>query len=569
MTTNTDLQWKKFPVLNDGFVCLVDVMGDDAAIVQAARVSYGKDVRDGDASSKDDKGLIRYLMRHRHTTPFEMCLSGETLIPTFPCYGAKVKTYRLKDIAEAFEVGGKKNSWAKLLRIRTVNPQTRVVTSTKIKKAWKTGEREVYKIRVTFPFSREITVTANHPFLTPSGEFVNIEDLSVGDEVMLNGLPATADDVVAEIRRRRSHAETIQQVSEATGVSAGIVYKYAPGRAKRKTGYLKKKVGQHRDPRAIARRTKELGMCEVPDCVRDAVERHHVDENPHNNSVENLRCLCRKHHKHSHTMTLLEVAVPGKIASIEYVGIEDVYDLEVEDANHTFVADGFVVHNCEVKLLVRVPMDCWRQWIRHRTANVNEYSTRYTEAIDSQQTTKPDEWRLQSGTNKQGSDGMLPVEGISGSHHPVGGLELTDLEGEFHAHASRLYHHRLVAGVAREQARKDLPLSTYTEAYWKCDLHNIFHFLGLRMDSHAQWEIRQYATTIGEQIIKPLFPLCWEAFEDYRLNGMFLTALDQAVIRETHSTMTDDDIEAVAAEIIPNKRERDECLTKLRQLGMM
>ena len=80
--------------------------------------------------------------------------------------------------------------------------------------------------------------------------------------------------------------------------------------------------------------------------------------------------------------------------------------------------------------------------------------------------------------------------------------------------------------MAREQARKDLPLSTYTEAYWKVDLHNLLHFLALRMDSHAQLEIRQYAAAIGEQIMRPLFPLVWEAFVDYRLEAMFLSRLD-------------------------------------------
>src|SRR5690606_24787993 len=117
--------------------------------------------------------------------------------------------------------------------------------------------------------------------------------------------------------------------------------------------------------------------------------------------------------------------------------------------------------------------------------------------------------------------------------------------------------------------RKDLPLSTYTEAYWKCDLRNVFHFLGLRMDSHAQKEIRDYATIIGEQIVKPLFPLSWEAFEDYHLNSMTLSALDQAVIRETHPNATRENIESIAAEIIPNKREREECIAKLERLGIL
>src|SRR5690606_33298289 len=115
----------------------------------------------------------------------------------------------------------------------------------------------------------------------------------------------------------------------------------------------------------------------------------------------------------------------------------------------------------ELKLLVRVPMDTWRQWIRHRTANVNEYSTRYSLAIDAAQTTPPNEWRAQATSNRQGSAGLLPVEQ---------GEELTRSERELQEHARRLYEERIEKGVAREQARKDLPLATYTEAYWKVDL---------------------------------------------------------------------------------------------------
>ncbi len=175
----------------------------------------------------------------------------------------------------------------------------------------------------------------------------------------------------------------------------------------------------------------------------------------------------------------------------------------------------------EIKLLVRVPMDCWRQWIRHRTANVNEYSTRYSLAIDAMQTTEPGAWRTQATQNRQGSGEPLSAEQ---------GAKLTAAEAAFQEQARALYEERIASGVAREQARKDLPLSTYTEAYWKVDLHNLLHFLALRMDSHAQWEIREYAATIGHKIVQPLFPLVWEAFVDYRLEGLFLSRLDRELI---------------------------------------
>ena len=225
----------------------------------------------------------------------------------------------------------------------------------------------------------------------------------------------------------------------------------------------------------------------------------------------------------------------------------------------------------EIKLLVRVPMDCWRQWIRHRTANVNEYSTRYSLAIDAMQTTQPDAWRTQAANNRQGSGAAL-------DH--AEGEQLSAAESEFQRAARALYEQRIAQGVAREQARKDLPLSTYTEAYWKVDLHNLLHFLALRMDSHAQWEIREYATAIGEQIVKPLFPLVWEAFVDYRMQGMFLTRLDREVVARLMKRLaesnrvqaSEEDFLAVQDSTWVNLdrcRERDECRDKLQRLGIL
>jgi thymidylate synthase (FAD) len=225
----------------------------------------------------------------------------------------------------------------------------------------------------------------------------------------------------------------------------------------------------------------------------------------------------------------------------------------------------------ELKFLVRVPMDCWRQWIRHRTANVNEYSTRYSLAIDAAQATPADQWRGQAAQNRQGSEGGLPVEV---------GERLSAAEAAFLAQARRLYDERIELGVAREQARKDLPLSTYTEAYWKVDLHNLLHFLALRMDHHAQQEIRLYATALGEEIVRPLFPLVWEAFVDYRLEGMFLSRLERELVTRLMSRLaessragaTEEDFLAVQDPSwvdMTRCRERDECRDKLIRLGLL
>ena len=225
----------------------------------------------------------------------------------------------------------------------------------------------------------------------------------------------------------------------------------------------------------------------------------------------------------------------------------------------------------ELKLLVRVPMDCWRQWIRHRTANVNEYSTRYSLAIDATQTTPPDQWRTQASGNRQGSEGFLDQ---------AVGIRLSAAESEFHDKARALYEERIELGVAREQARKDLPLSTYTEAYWKIDLHNLLHFLALRMDSHAQLEIRQYATTIGQEIVRPLFPIVWEAFVDYRLEGLFLSRLERETIaRMMAAASAAGRAQASEEDFMASQdpswtqlercRERDECRQKLVELGLL
>ncbi|MFN2427671.1 MAG: FAD-dependent thymidylate synthase [Candidatus Binatia bacterium] len=222
---------------------------------------------------------------------------------------------------------------------------------------------------------------------------------------------------------------------------------------------------------------------------------------------------------------------------------------------------------CEIKLHVRVPMDCWRQWIRHRTASVNEMSTRYSIAIDATQRTAENEWRGQSSDNRQGSDGYLDA---------VQGKMLSAREAEVQDFSRSIYQERLDLGVAREQARKDLLLSTYTEAYWKVDLHNLLHFLRLRMDTHAQQEIRDYATVIGEQIVAKWCPFAWEAFLDYQFHSVGLTRLEQAVIQAV-STGGKDAALAAAKDFgwlergekgLKTNRERSECEAKLADLGL-
>ena len=188
-------------------------------------------------------------------------------------------------------------------------------------------------------------------------------------------------------------------------------------------------------------------------------------------------------------------------------------------------------------------------------------------AIDAAQHTPPDAWRKQSANNRQGSEGHLDLSI---------GEELSRTEATFLHEARQVYEQRLKLGVAREQARKDLPLSTYTEAYWKIDLHNLLHFLELRMDPSAQWEIRQYAQVIGWKIVAPLFPLVWEAFVDYSLEAVTLSRSEQEVIQRlaAQGALPASEAQFLAAQdpswvSLKQCRERKECRLKLIRLGLL
>lgn len=506
---------QQIPVLDKGFVRYVDHMGSDSAIVQAARVSYGK----GTKSVSEDEGLIRYLLRHHHTTPFEMCLHGDTKIYTY-CINnrATQKFYTIQQIAEAFAEGGKENSWAKLLKIRTVFPNGKI-GGTRVVRAWKTGKKDCFTVTEDSPLARKITVTDNHPFLTKNG-YKNIREITQGDYIAMNG-------TVVDIETLWSEGKTCTQIAEHFGVSDVTIFRKLRALGidtSRRKGLFKRKKdteylshGGH--AAQVVKPIVETSTCEV--CGKKAYNIHHLDENSHNNVLSNLVYVCLGCHKAFHTNAQANEIYWRKVKSVEFVGTHAVYDLEVESRNHNFVANGFVVHNCEVKLHVKVPMDCWRQWIRHRTANVNEYSTRYSEAIDDK-AAACGKWRLQSKSNKQGSAGFIEDTAVITS--------LDSDERELHNLAKEVYENRLTAGVAKEQARKDLPLSTYTEAYWKCDLHNLFNFLRLRMAPEAQLEIRTYANAIAE-IVKELFPLSYAAFECYQLKTLQLSMRDIAVIQ--------------------------------------
>ncbi len=159
----------------------------------------------------------------------------------------------------------------------------------------------------------------------------------------------------------------------------------------------------------------------------------------------------------------------------------------------------------------KIPIFVARQWVRHRTARLNEISGRYSVMKDEFYVPDPEQVRYQSASNKQGrSSETLPEDSVAA---------ILDEWREDQATIYRHYEGMLDRGVARELARANLPLSTYTEWYWQCDLHNLFHFLRLRMDPHAQFEIRAYGEALA-QCAKAVAPIAYEAFEQHALHAV-------------------------------------------------
>ena len=189
---------------------------------------------------------------------------------------------------------------------------------------------------------------------------------------------------------------------------------------------------------------------------------------------------------------------------------------------------------CEIKLHVKLPVFVARQWIRHRTASVNEYSARYSLLDREFYIPEAGHLAVQSAANRQGRGAAL--EGAEAER--VRELLTEDAERAYAHYLEMLNEDEDGArrdetkpGLARELARIGLPVNIYTQWYWKIDLHNLFHFLLLRADPHAQYEIRAYAETILERIVRPWVPMAHRAFADYALGGARLSAGALAVVK--------------------------------------
>ncbi len=426
-----------FPVLDHGFVALVDYMGTDDSVERAARVSYGYGTRKVSAT----RGLIRYLRRHLHTTPSEMvefkfhcampmfvarqwirhrtaCLAEGTEV-YFDLPGAEARGRRqlyklpIEEIWRRFQPTRNRTRPDKQrnpffrrdrvqrMKLRQVDEDTLTFQHTRIVDVYRNGVKPVF--RMVLEDGKSIEATADHQFLFAGGW------------------------------------DTLRG---ATGV------RETRGRA----------VWRHGDYFV---------------CVNGAAEKLDWDQ------VRYKAKLVR-------------------IARFEYVGERETYDLEVEGPHHNFVANGIVTHN-----------------------SVNEYSGRYSLMPLLFYSPEQDQFSLQSATSNQGR--------APGSVDPDFYREAMRRWEEVRARAADDYGWLVGENVARELARIDLPLSTYTQWYWKIDLHNLLHFLTLRVDDHAQWEIQEYGRVMAG-MVKRVAPLSYEAWVDYQVMGDKLSGAEIAAL---------------------------------------
>ena len=414
-----------FPVLDHGFVALVDYMGTDDSVERAARVSYGYGTRRVSAT----RGLIRYLRRHLHTTPSEMvefkfhcampmfvarqwirhrtaCLAEGTEayfdLPGAEARGGR-KLYKLpiEEIWERFQPTRNKarpdqqrNPFSRRdrvqqIKLRQVDEDTLALQHTRIVDVYRNGVKPVF--RMVLEDGKSIEATSDHRFLFAKGW------------------------------------DTLRG---ATGL--------------RETG-----------GRAVWRQGDYFVQ------VNGAAEKR--------------------------DWTWFHKAKLVRVSRFEYVCERETYDLEVEGPHHNFVANGIVTHN-----------------------SVNEYSGRYSLMPLLFYSPEQDQFSLQSATSNQGR--------APGSVTPEFYRDAMRRWEKVRSQAAGDYGWLVGENVARELARIDLPLSTYTQWYWKIDLHNLLHFLTLRVDDHAQWEIQEYGRVIAG-MVKRVAPLSYEAWVDYQVMG--------------------------------------------------
>jgi flavin-dependent thymidylate synthase len=464
-----------FPVLDHGFVSLVDYMGTDGDVEQAARVSYGAGTR----KVSQTRGLIRYLRRHHHTTPSEMVeLKFHCAMPMFvarqwirhrtACLAEGTEVYF--DLPEGLRHGGGEphmlrveEIWNRFhstsgrhrpdeqrdpdfmsdpvrsMRLRQVDEGSLEMQHTRVVDVYRNGPKPVFRMRLQD--GKSIEATSDHRFLFADGW----------------------SSLRAATGLRESDGRAVWR--------AGDHFLYVHGAVESGPAPDQDPDWPRREYRGHAAWADSDGALEV-------------------SNVATLRDDRQRPMAHKEAKLV-------RIEAFEYVGVKETYDLEVEGPYHNFIANGIVTHN-----------------------SVNELSARYSLMPLLFYTPNAEQFALQSRSNKQGREGGAPADVYR---------EAVERWDALRERAGSTYGWLLEEDVAREIARIDLPVSTYSQWYWKIDLHNLLHFLSLRVDPRAQWEIREFARVIAA-MVKRVAPLSYEAWVDYDLESRPLTRVEREVL---------------------------------------
>ena len=486
-----------FPVLDHGFVSLIDYMGSDDDIERAARVSYGYGTR----KVSQTRGLIRYLRRHAHTTPSEMVeLKFHCAMPIF--VARQWIRHRTACLAEGTEVyfdlpGGierRGNQLYKLrveelwqrfrptrnltrpdkqknphnrrgrirgMHLRQVNEDTLDIQHTRIVDVIFNGPKPVFRMKLAD--GKEIEATADHRFLFADGWRTLRDAVGLGQ------------------RGGRAHWRS------------GDHYLYV-------NGVVMEEPALYRDPAWL--REQYHGRRELQ--YAEQLARRPV--------------VVKRRSRPRVAWNKLAKARLVRVESFEYVGVKDTYDLEVEGPHHNFIANGIVTHN-----------------------SVNEYSGRYSLMPLLFYRPESGSFAFQSRDNRQGRQEPAPEALYA---------DAIERWESLRSEAAETYGWLVVEDIARELARIDLPLSTYTQWYWKIDLHNLLHFLTLRVDPHAQWEIRQYGEVMAG-MLQRVAPLSYGAWLDYNVLGARLSAGEREVLRHFLQSEGDGIAARPGAEALP------------------
>ena len=442
------------PVLDHGFVALIDYMGTDDSIERAARVSYGYGTR----KQSQTRGLIRYLRRHLHTTPSEMVeFKFHCAMPIF--VARQWIRHRTACLAEGTEIyfdlpGGIRRRGNQLCKLRIED----------IWQRFQPTRNRSQPDKQRNPFFKRDRVRAMR-LRQANEETLRIQHTQIRD-VFRNGPKPVFQMVLADGKRIEATADHRFMFSDGWQT-------------------LREAVGLHeRAGRAVWASGDHYVHVNGTDVSVPPVHRHkdwlvaRLGGTPARTSWEP---------RPRRPWNKLTVTRLVRIDRFEYTGVKETYDLEVEGPYHNFVANGIVTHN-----------------------SVNEYSGRYS--LMPLLFYRPEQTQVaaQSDANRQGRE----VEGVSDDVYRLA----VERWEEARAAAADAYEWLLAEDVARELARIDLPLSTYTQWYWKIDLHNLIHFLTLRVDPHAQWEIQQFGRVMAG-MLKRVAPLSYEAWIDYQVCG--------------------------------------------------